>query len=43
MLLPLSKVTARREALELGASSIVAMPYDPDELLDSVRLAGNAE
>lgn len=43
MLLPPMQVIARREALELGASGIVAMPYDPAELLDSVRLAGNAE
>jgi PleD family two-component response regulator len=43
MLLPPMQVMARREALELGASGIVAMPYDPAELLDSVRLAGNSE
>lgn len=42
MLLPPSQVTARREALELGARGIVTIPYDPAELLDSVRLAGNA-
>lgn len=43
MLLAPKQVMARREALELGARGIVAMPYDPAELLDSVRLAGNAE
>ena len=43
MLLPPMQVMARREALELGASGIVAMPYDPAELLDSVRLAGSSE
>ena len=43
MLLPPTQVMARREALELGARGIVAMPYDPAELLDSVRLAGNTE
>jgi len=43
LLLPPMQVIARREALELGASGIVAMPYDPAELLDSVRLAGSAE
>ena len=30
-------------ALELGARGIVTMPYDPAELLDSVRLAGNSD
>ena len=43
MLLPPMQVMARREALELGARGIVAMPYDPAELLDSVRLAGSVE
>lgn len=43
MLLPPIEVMARREALELGARGIVAMPYDPAELLDSVRLAGSSE
>jgi len=41
LLLPPMQVMARREALELGARGIVAMPYDPAELLDSVRLAGS--
>ena len=35
--------SARREALELGARSIVQTPYDPADLLASVRLAGNPE
>ena len=43
LLLPPMQVSARREALELGARGIVAMPYDPAELLDSVRLAGNSD
>ncbi|MBV9958931.1 MAG: response regulator [Acidobacteria bacterium] len=41
MLLQPSQEVARREALELGARGIVAMPYDPAELLDSVRRAGS--
>ena len=43
MLLQPMHVMERREALELGARGIVAMPYDPAELLDSVRLAGSGE
>lgn len=43
MLMPPRQEQARREALELGARGIVAMPYDPDELLDNVRRAGSAE
>lgn len=43
MLMPPMQVIERREALELGARGIVAMPYDPAELLDSVRLAGSSE
>jgi DNA-binding response OmpR family regulator len=43
LLLPPMQVIARREALELGARGIVAMPYDPAELLDTVRLAGRSE
>lgn len=35
--------TARHEALELGARSIVQTPYDPADLLASVRLAGSHE
>jgi DNA-binding response OmpR family regulator len=33
----------RAQALELGARSVVTMPYDPSELLTSVRVAGNIE
>jgi DNA-binding response OmpR family regulator len=33
----------RTQALELGARSVVTMPYDPSELLTSVRVAGNIE
>ncbi len=43
MLLPPAEELARREALELGARGIVATPYDPAELLDSVRRAGGHE
>jgi DNA-binding response OmpR family regulator len=43
LLLPQDQELAREEALELGARDVVTMPYDPVELLTSVRLAGNAE
>lgn len=43
MLLPPAQEVARQEALELGARGIVAMPYDPAELLDSVRRAGSID
>jgi PleD family two-component response regulator len=43
MLLPPAQEIVRREALELGARGIVATPYDPAELLDSVRRAGSHE
>ncbi len=43
MLMPPSEERARREALELGARGIVTMPYDPAELLDSVRRAGSID
>jgi DNA-binding response OmpR family regulator len=43
LLLPQDHELARREALELGARDVVITPYDPAELLTSVRLAGNAE
>jgi DNA-binding response OmpR family regulator len=43
LLLPPDHELARQEALELGARDVVTMPYDPAELLTSVRLAGNAE
>jgi CheY-like chemotaxis protein len=34
---------ARSEAIELGVRAVVHMPYDPAELLESVRLAGSGE
>jgi len=34
---------ARSEALELGAHSVHTIPYDPAELLSSIRQAGSAE
>ena len=43
MLLPLEIEAARREALELGAYSVITTPYDPVVLLDSVRMAGHVE
>ncbi|MGB7925210.1 MAG: response regulator [Pyrinomonadaceae bacterium] len=33
----------RAQAIELGARSVVTMPYDPSELLTSVRVAGSVE
>jgi DNA-binding response OmpR family regulator len=43
MLLPAGQDQARREALKLGAHSVHVTPYDPAELLRSVRLAGTTE
>jgi DNA-binding response OmpR family regulator len=43
MLLPSEMEEARREALELGAASVITTPYDPASLLESVRVAGHAE
>jgi DNA-binding response OmpR family regulator len=43
MLLPAGLDQARREALKLGAHSVHVTPYDPAELLRSVRLAGSTE
>lgn len=43
MLLPAGQDQARREALKLGAHSVHVTPYDPAELLRSVRLAGSVE
>ena len=43
MLLPVEIEGARREAIELGAHSVVTTPYDPTDLLDSVRMAGHVE
>jgi DNA-binding response OmpR family regulator len=43
MLLPSEMDEARREALELGAASVITTPYDPASLLESVRVAGHVE
>ena len=37
LLLPEGHVEAGREALEIGARGVVTLPYNPDELLDSIR------
>jgi DNA-binding response OmpR family regulator/GGDEF domain-containing protein len=43
MLIPSGNERARREALELGAHSVLVTPYDPATLLQSVRVAGSVE
>lgn len=43
MLISSNKEAARREALELGAHSVLVTPYDPADLLRSVRVAGSVE
>ncbi|HMF56366.1 MAG TPA: response regulator [Pyrinomonadaceae bacterium] len=43
MLLSRGRESEGREAIELGAHSVVMMPYDPFELLDSVRVAGKLD
>jgi DNA-binding response OmpR family regulator len=43
MLLSSNNERARREALELGAHSVLVTPYDPADLLRSVRVAGSTE
>jgi DNA-binding response OmpR family regulator len=43
MLMPSGNEQARREALELGAHSVLLTPYDPADLLKSVRVAGSIE
>lgn len=43
LLLSPGNESARREALELGARHIVQTPYDPVDLLASVRLAGSPD
>ncbi|HYJ45189.1 MAG TPA: response regulator, partial [Pyrinomonadaceae bacterium] len=43
MILSTENERARAEALELGAHSVHLTPYDPAELLASVRQAGSAE
>jgi DNA-binding response OmpR family regulator len=41
MLISSNNDDARREALELGAHSVLVTPYDPADLLNSVRVAGS--
>jgi CheY-like chemotaxis protein len=43
MLISSNNERARREALELGAHSVLVTPYDPADLLKSVRVAGSVE
>jgi DNA-binding response OmpR family regulator len=43
LLLPTGNERVRAEALELGARSVVTTPYDPTDLLTSVRVAGSVE
>jgi CheY-like chemotaxis protein len=43
LLLSPEKATEHTQALELGARSVVTMPYDPADLLTSVRTAGSVE
>ena len=43
LLLPEKFETVRQEALALGTRGIVSMPYDPVDLLDTVRAAGTME
>jgi DNA-binding response OmpR family regulator len=43
MLISPNKEDARREALALGAHSVLVTPYDPADLLRSVRVAGSVE
>jgi DNA-binding response OmpR family regulator len=43
LLLPTDRETVGQEALNLGARRLVNTPYDPTDLLASVRLAGSAE
>jgi DNA-binding response OmpR family regulator/GGDEF domain-containing protein len=43
MLISSNKDDARREALALGAHSVLVTPYDPADLLRSVRVAGSVE
>jgi DNA-binding response OmpR family regulator len=43
LLLPEKFDTVRQEALALGTRGIVSMPYDPVDLLDTVRVAGTVD
>lgn len=41
LLLPAGHDEAGREASEIGARALVALPYNPDELLDTIRTVGS--
>jgi PleD family two-component response regulator len=43
LLLPEKFETVRQEAMALGTRGIVSMPYDPVDLLDTVRAAGTMD
>jgi CheY-like chemotaxis protein len=43
LLLPEKFETVRQEAMALGTRGIVSMPYDPVDLLDTVRVAGTVD
>lgn len=43
LLLPENSEAVRQEALALGTRGIVSMPYDPVDLLDTVRAAGTID
>jgi DNA-binding response OmpR family regulator len=43
LLLPSEMESARLEALQLGAKSVITTPYDPANLLESVRQAAHVE
>jgi DNA-binding response OmpR family regulator len=43
MLMSPAENDARQEALNLGARGVVTVPYDPAELLASVRTAGSID
>lgn len=43
LLLPENSEAVRQEALALGTRGIVSMPYDPVDLLDTVRAAGTVD
>jgi len=43
LLLPENQESVRNEALELGARAVLTTPYDPAQLLASIRIAGSVE
>jgi CheY-like chemotaxis protein len=43
LLLPENSEAVRQEAMALGTRGIVSMPYDPVDLLDTVRVAGTVD